>query len=135
MPPLFIHPQNPRYFTDDGSRAVYLTGSHTWCNLQDIGLIDTSPFPYEEYLDFMSTYNHNFMRLWMFEQPERACWTEARIYFDPLPWSRPGPGDAADGKPKFDLSTWNEAYFERLRKRVIMAGGRGRSLVVGVVGR
>jgi hypothetical protein len=125
MPPLFVHPQNPRYFTDDGRRAVYLTGSHTWCNLQDIGLIDASPFPYEEYLDFMSAYNHNFMRLWMFEQPERACWTEARIFFDPLPWSRPGPGEAADGKPKFDLATWNEVFFERLRKRVIMAGEHG----------
>jgi hypothetical protein len=55
MPPLFVHPQNPRYFTNDGKRAIYLTGSHTWCNLQDIGLVGTSPFPYEEYLDFMST--------------------------------------------------------------------------------
>ena len=44
--PLRLHPQNPRYFTDggknpDGSlRAVYLTGSHTWDNLQDIGESD-----------------------------------------------------------------------------------------------
>ena len=41
--PLRVHPQNPRYFTDgttnaDGSlKAVFLTGSHTWSNLQDIG--------------------------------------------------------------------------------------------------
>jgi hypothetical protein len=75
MSPLYVHPQNPRYFTDDGKRAVYLTGSHTWCNLQDIGFVETPPFPYEDYLDFMKAHNHNFMRLWMFEQPERACWT------------------------------------------------------------
>ena len=24
--PLRVHPENPRYFTDDGRRAVYLTG-------------------------------------------------------------------------------------------------------------
>jgi len=35
--PLRVHPQNPRYFTDDGKRVVYLTGSHTWSNLQDMG--------------------------------------------------------------------------------------------------
>jgi hypothetical protein len=125
MSPLSVLASNPRYFTLDGERAVYLTGSHTWANLQDIGLIDTPPFPYQEYLDFMQAANHNFMRLWMFEQPERACWTEAVIYFDPLPWARPGPGEAADGKPKFDLSSWNEDYFTRLRQRLIQAGERG----------
>jgi hypothetical protein len=125
MPPLYPLPANPRYFTQDGQTAVYLTGSHTWANLQDIGLRDTPPFPYEKYLAFMSEYGHNFMRLWMFEQPERACWTEENLFFDPLPWVRSGPGLAADGKPKFDLGAWNEAYFERLRRRVIHAGERG----------
>ena len=33
--PLRVHPQNGRYFTDSGGRAIYLTGSHTWSNLQD----------------------------------------------------------------------------------------------------
>ena len=125
MTPLFPLPSNPRYFTVDGETAVYLTGSHNWCNLQDIGLAGDPPFPYGEYLDFMVDHRHNFMRLWMFEQPERACWTDALLLFDPLPWSRPGPGVAADGKPKFDLTAWNEAYFNRLRQRVVQAGERG----------
>jgi hypothetical protein len=123
--PLRAHPDNRHYFTDDSGKAIYLTGSHTWANLQDIGLADTPTFPYEEYLAFMGSYGHNFMRLWMFEQPERACWTEARILFAPLPWARTGPGTANDGLPKFDLTAWNEAYFERLRGRLIAAGQRG----------
>jgi hypothetical protein len=123
--PLRAHPDNGRYFTDDSGVAIYLTGSHTWANLQDIGLAETPPFPYGEYLDFMASYGHNFMRLWMFEQPERACWTEARILFAPLPWARTGPGTANDGLPKFDLTAWNEAYFARLRQRLIAAGQRG----------
>ena len=102
--PLRAHPDNGRYFTDDRGTAIYLTGSHTWANLQDIGLPGDPPFPYDEYLDFMEAYHHNFMRLWMFEQPERACWTETRILFDPLPWARIGPGTANDGLPKFDLT-------------------------------
>lgn len=124
MSPLYTLPSNSRYFTLDGENARYLTGSHTWCNLQDIGLKDTPPFPYQEYLNFMQASNHNFMRLWMFEQPERACWTDSVLYFDPLPWNRTGPGLAADGKPKFDLASWNEDYFIRLRQRIIQAGER-----------
>jgi hypothetical protein len=55
--PLRVHPENQRYFTDgkrgpDGSlRAVYLSGSHTWNNLQHNGVYP--PVDYEEYLDFL----------------------------------------------------------------------------------
>ncbi len=122
---LRVHPDNGRYFTDDSGRAIYLTGSHTWANLQDIGLPGGPPFPYTEYLDLMASYNHNFMRFWMFEQPEGASWTPARITFEPLPWARSGPGVAADGKPKFDLDKWDAAYFTRMRERIVQAGERG----------
>ena len=37
---------------------------------------------------------------------------------DPQPWQRTGPGNASDGKPKFDLTKFNQAYFDRLRDRV-----------------
>ncbi len=70
--PLRVHPDNPRYFTHDGTRAVYLAGSHTWANLQDIGRPGDLAFPYGEYLDFMEAHHQNFMRFWMFEQPNRA---------------------------------------------------------------
>jgi len=43
----------------------------------------------------------------------------------PQPWPRTGPGLATDGKPKFDLSTFNPLYFDRLRDRVIAAGKEG----------
>ena len=125
MPPLYQLPSNPRYFTKDGRSAIYLTGSHTWANLQDIGLPGSPTFPYGEYLDFLVSHNHNFMRFWMFEQPSRAPWTAAPMVFDPLPWTRTGPGMANDGMPKFDLDTFNDTYFDRMRKRIIKAGERG----------
>ncbi len=89
---------------------------------------ETPPFPYDEYLDFMSAYHHNFMRLWMFEQPQNACWTDSVLYFDPVPWARvqsTGSGMANDGLPKFDLTAWNESYFTRMRQRILQAGERG----------
>jgi len=53
--PLTVHPSNPRYFTDGSGKAVYLTGSHTWNNLQH-----NQGYPsvdYDEYLDFLQEYN------------------------------------------------------------------------------
>jgi hypothetical protein len=43
----------------------------------------------------------------------------------PQPWPRTGSGTAKDGKPKFDLSAFDSAYFDRLRSRVIAAGNAG----------
>lgn len=130
---LRVHPTNPRYFTDgtenpDGSlRAVYLTGSHTWSSLQDGGIVDPPPtFDYTGYLDFLQKHQHNFIRLWRSEQTHAASSGDnpAR-YYAPHPWPRTGPDNALDGKPQFDLSRFNDAYFDRLRARVIAARERG----------
>jgi hypothetical protein len=125
--PLRVHPQNPRYFTDHGGRVIYLTGSHTWSNLQDNGgSFPPPPFDYGEYLDFLQTNNHNFFRLWTWEQSRWTVETPDNNYwFDPLPFQRTGPGNALDGRPKFDLSKFNQAYFDRMRERIRLAGERG----------
>lgn len=127
--PLRVHPTNPRYFTDgqknaDGTlRAVYLTGSHTWANLVDIGKGDPPPaFDYAAYLDFLERHHHNFFRLW---REEQVLFLDERFVVTPHPWRRPGPGQALDGKPKFDLTRFDDGYFERLRSRVQAAGRRG----------
>ncbi|MEP6595622.1 MAG: DUF6298 domain-containing protein [Ginsengibacter sp.] len=122
--PLRVDNINPRYFSDANGKIVYLTGSHTWQNLQDIFMNGGRPFNYLEYLDMMQKNGHNFMRLWMFEQPRMGSWAADTIYFDPLPFARTGPGLAKDGKPKFDLTKYNPVYFKRLRQRVIEAGKR-----------
>jgi hypothetical protein len=130
--PLRVHPDNPRYFTDGSGRAIYLTGSHTWSNLQDQGPTDPPPkFDYARYLDFLQEHNHNFIRLWAWEQARWAPWSDGKgpnptdWFIQPNPYARPGPGTALDGKPKFDLATFDHAYFERLRARVQQAGERG----------
>ena len=43
----------------------------------------------------------------------------------PQPWPRTGPGAATDRRLKFDLSRFDQAYFGRLRDRVIAAGNEG----------
>jgi len=114
--PLRVHPDNPRYFADGNGQAVYLTGSHTWNNFQH-----NSVYPavdYDEYLDFLQRHNHNFIRLWVWEQGGWDPWAKDHVPVGPLPYARTGPGNALDGKPKYDLAQFNDEYFTRLRHRV-----------------
>ena len=126
--PLQVAQTNPRYFADADGKIVYLTGSHTWSNFQDNGSGDPPPvFDYGRYLDFLQAHNHNFFRLWTWEE---ARWTtetsDDNYWFNPAPpFQRTGPGLGLDGKPKFDLTKLNQAYFDRMRERVQAAGQRG----------
>lgn len=124
--PLRVHPTNPRYFTDGSGRAVYLTGSHTWSNLQHIGPSDPpKPLDFTAYLDFLQKHHHNFIRLWRWEMPKFRYGSNPVQFCEPHPWERTGPGLAKDGKPKFDLTRLSQPYFDRLRQRVAVAGKRG----------
>jgi hypothetical protein len=126
MSPLKVFEKNPRYFTNGDEKAVYLTGSHTWTNFIDAGDKDPpAKFDYQGYLEFLQRHHHNFFRLWNWEQAKWAVHTKHDFFFDPSPYSRPGPGTALDGKPKFDLAQFNEEYFKRMRQRVIQASDRG----------
>lgn len=58
--PLRVLKANPRYFTDDSGRAIYLTGSHTWSNLQDMGTTDPPPrFDFQAYNVLYEVSNEN----------------------------------------------------------------------------
>ncbi len=141
--PLRVLPGNPRYFTDgtthpDGApRAVLLTGAHTWNSLADMGRGDPpEAFDFDAYLDFLQRHGHNFIRLWAWDSVRWDTRSNAHLgkpfihNVAPLPWARTGPGLALDGKPKFDLTRFEPAYFERLRARATAAGRRGIYLSV-----
>lgn len=129
--PLVVSRANPRYFTA-GGRAVYLTGSHIWNNLHD-GMGQGSacastpePFDYAAYLAFLKEHGHNFIRLWRWEQfRSQAAGGSYHLCMAPQPWARTGPDTAKDGKPRFDLSKFDPAFFDRLRQRVVAAGTEG----------
>ena len=124
--PLQVDARNPRYFNDSNGNIVYLTGSHTWFDLQDAGTTDPPPaFDFQQWLNFLQSRNHNFFRLWVWEQANWMLAASQDIFIAPHPFQRTGPGMALDGKPKFDLTRFDQAYFDRMRQRVIDAGQRG----------
>lgn len=122
--PLRALSANPNYFTDGSGRAIYLTGSHTWNNLQDWGTDGvTVPFNFTEYVNFLKAHHHNFTLIWTTELPTfhglpTTAASPPDFTVTPQPWRRTGAGAASDGKPKFDLTKFNPDYFNRLRARV-----------------
>ena len=132
--PLAVSSANPRYFAAAAApeQAVYLTGSHLNNNFHDgMGLGRDCPeeperFDFDGYLELLTERGHNFIRLWRWEQ-FRGQLGPANVHFcmTPQPWPRTGPGSAKDGKPRFDLSGFDQTYFDRLRERVLAAGHAG----------
>jgi len=133
---LVVSRANPRYFTvasgGGAGSAIYLTGSHIWSNFHD-GMgpgSECSDTPermdFDEYLDFLEERGHNFVRLWRWEQfKSQASGGNFHLCMTPQPWTRTGPDHAKDGKPKFDLTRFDEEFFDRLRERVVAARDRG----------
>ncbi|MCF8367938.1 MAG: hypothetical protein K9G76_02760 [Bacteroidales bacterium] len=111
---------NGRYFCD-GDKAVYLTGTHTWDNMQDIGTI---AFNYTDYLDWMEGFHHNFIRLWAFESPKGSDWALSTDHtFSPIPYKKVGT--------QYDITQLNQEYFTRLSQRIKEADQRG--IYVGIM--
>lgn len=122
---------NPHYFTDGSGKAIYLAGSHTWTNFRDFSMNDVklAPFDYTGFLDFIKRFNFNFFRLWTWELPRSSMqgdfFPEVIWRRSPFAWQRTGPGNANDGRPRFDFTKFDQSYFDRMRSRVIEAGERG----------
>ncbi|MCD4695256.1 MAG: hypothetical protein K8S16_03360 [Bacteroidales bacterium] len=105
--------ENGRYFCD-GDRAVYLTGTHTWDNLQDIGEV----FDYTGHLDWIQGFNHNFIRMWAWETPKGTDWAIYDYHdISPIPYIQAGS--------QYDITQLNQEYFSRLSQRINAADQRG----------
>ena len=125
--PLKISNSNTRYFMRPDGKCVYLNGSHSWPNQQDIMAPgSTQAFDWIKYVDWLQANNHSCVRLWTSEHPVQTFpgftnWTITPNWA----YQRTGPGNAADGLLKFNLSLFNQAYFDRQRARIQAAQARG----------
>ena len=131
--PLTLSAEHPHFFSDGTGKAVFLGGAHTWAYSQERGVEgETPPFDHHAYLDVLVSAGHNCLRVWTWEHAQWMQFTsrDVPVRYTPNAYERTGPGNALDGKPKFDLTTFNETYFERLRRRVEDAGRRGLYTIV-----
>src|SRR5208282_2344207 len=127
---------NPHYFQDASGNPLILNGSQTWNTLQDWGAggaVQTLDF--DAFVKFLTAHGHNFTLLWTVELPKFCgqpppATTPPGCTVSPLPWKRTGPGTATDGGLKFDLTNFDQSFFDRLRTRALALNNAG--IYVGV---
>jgi hypothetical protein len=123
--PLRAHTDGTPYFTDGAGRTIYLSGSHTWDSLQDTDQsASPSAFDFNAYVGFLVAHHHNVTVLWKKDLPTYCNWGSGGTWrISPFPWQRTGGASgtqmASDGLPAFDLTKFNQPYFDRLRARVL----------------
>jgi hypothetical protein len=108
---LEICPDHPYYFRDE-NRHVVLVG------VSDRALFtvwkNNKGFSWRKYLDDITAHRLNYVRQDVFSWGQLL--TPARYpaqFSNPgWPFARVGPGVAVDGRPKFDLTKFEQSYFE-----------------------
>jgi Family of unknown function (DUF6298)/Putative collagen-binding domain of a collagenase len=114
---------NPNYFKDANGAVLILNGSQTWNTFQDWGSDGSlRTLDFNAFVSFLTTHGHNFTLLWITEMPKFcnlpvSAASPADFTVSPLPWRRTGPGKATDGGLKFDLTKFDQSFFDRLRAR------------------
>jgi hypothetical protein len=124
--PIHLHPDNPHYFQFRGKSTVLITSTEHY------GAVLNGDFDATPYLDELHARGFNLTRTFSgtyrevpgsFKIEKNTLAPTAERYI--APWPRTDIPGAADGRSKFDLGRWNDAYFERLQRFVAAASERG----------
>jgi hypothetical protein len=118
--PLRLHPDNPHYFLFRGEPAVLVTSAEHY------GAVLNADFDYRKYLDALASDKLNLTRVFSGLYRELpGSFNITRNTLAPAdetkfvtPFKRLAP-------LRYDLNSWNDAYFERLRDFVSEAGKKG----------
>jgi hypothetical protein len=124
--PLSLCPDNPHYFLFRGKPTVLITSGEHY------GAVLNLDFDYSPYLDELKLRGFNLTRTFSGtyrEDPSAFGIVENTLAPKPdrflSPWARGQMPGASDGGMKFDLKSYDEAYFKRLKDFVGQAGKRG----------
>ncbi|MFH1071717.1 MAG: hypothetical protein V1794_19020 [Candidatus Glassbacteria bacterium] len=124
--PISLHPDNPHYFLFRGQPAVLITSGEHY------GAVLNLDFDYVRYLDELQAHGLNLTRTWAgtyrevpgsFGITENTLAPQSGRYL--CPWARSDTSGYIDGGNKFDLTKWDDSYFERLKDFLAQASKRG----------
>jgi hypothetical protein len=108
---LRLHPENPRYFQETRTgEAVLITG------YASIVPSDVT-YDYVKGLDEIRSWRVHWSRVWHF-----LPWATSNAIW---PWARSATPGAYMGGNKFDLGTWNDTYWRRLKDSLARAQAGG----------
>ena len=112
--PLRAHPQNPHILEFRGNPTLLRTyGPH-------YGWVFDSSLNYIPHLNVFQRDGMNLTRIWCMGYPA----DKPGDFIQPWPRSTTG-GNALDGLGKWDFSSWNQAYFDRIKTFAQEASDRG----------
>ncbi|MGD9725341.1 MAG: cellulase family glycosylhydrolase [Nitrospiraceae bacterium] len=124
---------NGRYFATPDGRIRYLSGGYEGSEFQDYVFGGGTTSDFHTALDVLSRHGGNLLRLWTSESSSGNPALRGAMQ---MPWVRSAVCCAVDGANKFDLSNLDignlvspdinaNAYFERMRARVLAARAEG----------
>ncbi len=125
-PPISLHPDNPHYFLFRGKPAILITSGEHY------GAALNLDFDYVSYLDELKANGLNHTRT--FAGTYREIPGSFKITGNTLaplpnryicPWARSEIPGYYDGGNKFDLTMWDDRYFQRLKDFMTEASKRG----------
>lgn len=122
--PITIHPDNPHYFLFRSKPAILITSAEHY------GAVINRQFDYVRYLDTLAAHRLNYTRIYPGALIEREGDFIPDNILAPrdgqhlLPWARSSTPGYALGGNKFDLDTWDEAFFARLDDFIAQAAAR-----------
>ena len=108
-----VSEKNPHYFSYKGKELLLVTSAEHY------GAVMHSKFDYKQYLDTLAKFNINYTRIYpgisvLSENRNRKNDTSGPGPALITPWARSDVPGYVNGGNKFDLNTWDEAFFERL---------------------
>jgi hypothetical protein len=123
---LQLHPENPHYFLYQGKPTLLITSGEHY------GAVLNRAFDYRKYLATLQRDGLNLTRTFVggyMEHPAAFDIAQNTLAPGPgqliCPWARSDtPGYRNEGN-RFDLKTWDEAYFARLKDFVATAAAKG----------
>ncbi len=115
------------YFATADGKAVYLAGDHTWTN--NVSFAGSGQFDFGAYLNVLQNEGANLVRYWAQGQTFNPGGGGGAVSM--TPFLRSATPGANDGGNKFDLTKFNQAYFDHVRADVVAAGEKG--IYVGVM--
>ncbi len=125
-PPIALHPENPHYFLWHGEPTLLITSGEHY------GAVLNLDFDYVRYFDELQRNKLNHTRTFSGVYRETsAAFGITENTLAPLaeryvcPWARSDVPGYAEGGNKFDVSKWDQAYFDRLRDFLAQAQKRG----------
>lgn len=112
-----LHPENPHYFLYQGKPTILVTSAEHY------GAVMNTDFNYEKYLSTLKNDGLNYTRIFLGPYSEMGDNTFGirNNTMNPKPesWLTPWVKDTASNK--YDLTTWNDDFFKRIKAFVAKA--------------